>query len=192
MVARALVDRPSVRAVRERMAATRAGVTAERTMLVRQLGATIGTKQAGGTSSLVAGLSLPLPLFDQNRGEVRRAIAEHDAAAFDLLAAERTVRAEIVGAHEAARLLTARAASLAAAPQGFLARADEARRISLGAYREGATPLFQVLDAARAWGEARVTYYSTLFAQHEAILELLVALGRDPLPATAPSASAPR
>jgi outer membrane protein TolC len=61
----------------------------------------------------------------------------------------------------------------------YLARADEVRRIALGAYREGAIPLIQVIDAARAWGEARIAYYQILYAQHESVLALLVAEGVD-------------
>jgi len=89
------------------------------------------------------------------------------------------VRAEVSGAYYAARLLTDRANALALKSTGYLARADEARRIALGAYREGAVPLIQVLDAARAWGDARVAYYRTLYAQHESVLELVVARGDD-------------
>jgi len=79
-----LATRGEVRAARERLAAASAGVTTERRMLIRQLGATIGTKQMAGTTSMIAGLSLPIPLFDANRGEVQRASAERDAAAFEL------------------------------------------------------------------------------------------------------------
>ena len=61
----------------------------------------------------------------------------------------------------------------------YLAKADELRRITLGAYREGGAPLLQVLDAARVWGDARITFYTTLFAQHEAVLALVVAQGND-------------
>ena len=102
---------------------------------------------------MVAGLSIPFPIFDPNRGEIWRATAERDAAAFDLAAQERTARAELTGAYDAARLLTDRTATLVAGPDGrpsFLARADEARRIALGAYREGAASLLLVIDAARA------------------------------------------
>ena len=52
----------------------------ERTMIVRQLGATIGTKHSAGNTYLTAGLSIPLPLFDQNSGEIARAAGERDAA----------------------------------------------------------------------------------------------------------------
>jgi len=172
--------RAEVRAARERLAVSNAAVASERSMLVRQLGATIGTMQTGHTTSMIAGVSLPLPLFDQNRGEVQRAGAERDAAAFELAAQERTAAADLQGALEAARILTDGASRLASSDStSFLARADESRRIALGAYREGAVPLFQVIDAARSWSEARMTYYRTIVAQHQSILWLLVTQGRD-------------
>lgn len=174
-------SRPDIRAARERVAVAGAGVTTERTSLVRQLGLTVGTKRSAGTTSLMAGVSMPFPLFDQNRGAIARAAAEREAAGFELAARERIGRAEIVGSSEAARLLTERAGVLAGASrgQGYLARADEARRIALGAYREGAVPLIQVIDAARAWGEAQLVYHQILYAQHESVVELLVAEGVD-------------
>jgi cobalt-zinc-cadmium efflux system outer membrane protein len=149
-------------------------------MLFREAGVTLGTKQMMGTNSMVAGVSLPFPLFDQNRGEVARATAERDVARFDLAAQERVATADVTGALAAARLLTARAETLnRPGSEGLLARAEEMRRIALGAYREGAIPLVQVLDAARAWGETRLTYYRTLYAQHQAVLALIVATGGD-------------
>ena len=151
-------------------------------MVVRELGATFGAKRTAGTTSMVAGMSLPLPIFNSNRGEVARANGERDAAALELAARERTASAEVVGAYEAARLLTERATLLAQGTDGrppLLARADEGRRIALGAYREGAVSLLHVIDAARAWSEARVTFYQALYAQHESVAALLAARGDD-------------
>jgi outer membrane protein, heavy metal efflux system len=172
--------RPDVRAARERRAAAAAGISTERRMLFREAGATLGAKQMMGTSSMIAGLSIPFPLFDQNRGEVARATAERDIARFELATQERLATADVAGSLAAARLLTVRAETLARpGPDGLLARAEEMRRIALGAYREGAIPLVQVLEAARAWGETRLTYYRTLYAQHQAVLALIVATGGD-------------
>jgi len=175
----ALMGRAELRAARERVAAADAGVSSQYTMIFRQLGATFGTKQVAGVTSVIAGLSLPIPLFDPNRGEIARASAERDAATYELAAQERSVSAEVSGAYEAARLLTERATAMASDTSGFLARADDARRIALGAYREGAVPLFQVIDAARAWGEARLSYYRILYAQHQGIAALVFAEGGD-------------
>lgn len=180
-------QRPDVLAARERVAASRAAITSERTMLFRGVGATFGVKRSAGTSTMIAGVSLPVPLFDQNRGQVARAQAEREVAAYELADRERTASAEVSGAREAARLLTDRALQLTGtattnvtgAPTSFLTRADEARRIALGAYREGAVPLIQVLDAARAWGDARRAFYQTLYEQHQSVLDLLTAEGID-------------
>jgi cobalt-zinc-cadmium efflux system outer membrane protein len=176
----ALAARPDVRAARERLAAASASIVAEQRMVIRQIGATIGTKQMAGSTSMIAGLSLPIPLFDANRGEVQRASAERDVAAFELANQERVASANVIGAYESARLLTERATILTrGGPDSFLARAEEARRIALGAYREGAVPLFQVIDAARTWGDARLTYYRTLYAQHQSVLAFLATQGAD-------------
>jgi Outer membrane protein len=177
---RALSSRGEVRAARERLASATAGVAAEQRMFIRQLGATLGMKQMAGSTSMIAGFSLPIPVFDANRGEVQRASAERDAAAFEVANQERVTSSELLGAYEAARVLTTRANLLThGGTDSFLARADEARRIALGAYREGAVPLFQVIDAARTWGDARVTYYRLLYAQHQSVLALLAAQGTD-------------
>ena len=191
MIDKAMRQRPDLSAARERVAAARADVTAEHAKTLRQLGAMIGSKQMGGTNSLVAGVSVSLPLFDLNRGEAARASAEHDAAAFELIAQERMVRADVNGAYEAARLLTARAAALTPGDStDFLTRADEARRIALGAYREGGASLLQVLDAARAWSDARIAYFRVLYAQQESVLALMAARGID-LSLAIPALSAP-
>ena len=177
-----LSHRPDVVAARERLSAAGASVATERTMIVRELGATFGAKRTAGTTSMLAGVSMPLPIFDSNRGEVVRATAERDAAALELAARERAASAEVIGAYEAARLLTERVTLLAKGADGrppLLARAEEGRRIALGAYREGAVPLLNVIDAARAWNEARVTFYRALYAQHESVAMLLIARGDD-------------
>lgn len=182
--------RPSLRAARERAVAARAGIAVEQRMRLREVGALFGVKQTGGTTSMVTGITLPLPLFDLNRGPSARARAERDAADFEVRAQTRVARGEWIGAREAAEILSTRAGLLAARDSTgavvYLARADAGRMIALGAYREGAVSLLQVLDAARAWAEARVTYYRTLYAQHEAVLALLVAQG-DELSAVLPT-----
>jgi cobalt-zinc-cadmium efflux system outer membrane protein len=171
-----MATRPDVRAARGRLEAATAGIPVERALVLREINATLGIKRSAGNSSLLAGVSLPFPLLSQNRGEIARASAERDIAAFELDATQVGARAELRAAQEATRILTQQANALAS---GFLVRAEEARRITMGAYREGALPLLNVIDAARAWGEARRTYYQMLFAQHESVLELFVAQGGD-------------
>jgi cobalt-zinc-cadmium efflux system outer membrane protein len=198
-----LIERtPLVQAGRERVNSATAGVGVEQRMVIRDVSAMLGTKQTAGTTSLIAGMSVPLPLFTQNRGEVARATAEQRVAEFELAATERSGSAELKGSFDAATVLLKRATALSAPQPGgsesipaILARADESRRIALGAYREGAVPLLSVLDAARSWAEVRITFYRALFAQHESALALAAALGIPPdqvLSSTVPVLQVPR
>jgi cobalt-zinc-cadmium efflux system outer membrane protein len=187
---------PRIEALRQRLRAMDAAVTTERSMLVPQLGFMVGAKESVGRTSLVGGLSLPLPLFNRNGGRITRAKGERDAAAFELAREERAARAVLAAAAEASGHLSAEAMTLSArTTEGnsvYLARAEQVRRVALGAYREGAVPLITVVDAARAWGDARVTYYRLLFAQHEAVLAHFAARGIDPIAALSPSAGGTR
>jgi cobalt-zinc-cadmium efflux system outer membrane protein len=172
----AVSSRPDVIAARARVAAASAGRSVERSAIVRELSLMLGEKSMSGTRSFMAGVMLPLPLFDQNRGERQRANGEFRAAEFEAEWVERQAVAQIQAAHEIAEALTAHAGSLRG---GFLSRAEESRAIAAGAYREGAAPLAQVIDAARTFADARQAYYRVLFAQQQSVLELRVALGAD-------------
>ena len=178
-------SRPEVKAARERLVASEAATASERRMLLRELAAMVGTKNMAGSSSLVAGFTLPFPLLDQNRGSIIAVRAERDAAQFEFEQKKRNADAELFGAKRAARILSQRVAAFGSGRVSYLARAEDARRIALGAYREGGTSLLQVIDAARAWREARSSYFETLFAQHRSVIRLLVAEGVDVLNAWA-------
>ena len=178
-----LTVNPELRAARERAAGAASGLATERLSIIRQVDATIGTKYMGGARALVVGASLPFPLFDQNRGEMARASGERDAAQQDLIAAERRIRADVVAAQSAAAALSTSAQELSTPVAGgapdFLQKANEGRRIALGAYREGAVPLVHLLDAARAWGEAHIAFAQLIAAQRDSVFALLAARGID-------------
>lgn len=183
LVEHARATRPDLVASRARAEAARAEVSAQRALTVRQIGATFGTKRTLGVTSFIAGVSLPIPLFDQNRGEVQRATGERTAAEYEFAWAERQAVSEVEAALEAARLLTEQVGMLRGS---FLARAEESRRIALAAYQEGAVSLLQVIDASRTLADARVTYYRTVFAQRQSLLELNAAVGMSPLDGPSP------
>jgi cobalt-zinc-cadmium efflux system outer membrane protein len=170
-----------VLAGRERLAAGDAGVSLEQRMLLRDVNAVFGVKAMSGMNSMVAGFTLPIPLLDQNRGGRARAKAEREAAAFDVAAVQRGARADILGAEEAARVLTLRAMCWLRAMQPAPSRVSAACQCGAvhcpGCISGGAVSLLQVLDASRAWSDARVTYFRTLFAQHEAVIALILARG---------------
>jgi cobalt-zinc-cadmium efflux system outer membrane protein len=178
LTSQAKTRRPEIAAADARVKAAGASVSLERRAVFRELGVMGGAKRMLGDVSVVAGVSMPLPLFDRNRGEIQRAEAERRMAAFDRENTERHVVAEVRAAYAAATTLGAHASRI---DRVMLQRAEESRRIALGAYREGATSLTQVLDAARALVEARESYYRALFARNQSLIELNAAIGAENL-----------
>jgi len=178
VVQRSQAAQPELLAARARVAASRAEVSVQRRLSVRQMGLVFGNKRIGPDNTMIAGLSLSVPLFNRNKGEIARAEAERTAAEQELEWAERRVAAQVEAIHHAATLTAARLDSLA---PDLLERAEESRRIALAAYREGAGSLLQVLDASRALAEVRQTYGRALLAREQSRLELQAASGGDPL-----------
>lgn len=180
LLALARTRRPEILAADARLSAARSGVSLERTRFLRDIGIMAGVKTMGTERVAVTGLSLPIPLFDQNRGETRRADSERRMAEFQREQVRRQVDADVNASHVAATTLTGNADLSNGA---LVRRAEEARRIAEAAYREGATPLFQVLDAARALAEARQVSYAAIAARQQSVLQLNAAIGVTDLPA---------
>jgi outer membrane protein TolC len=124
-----------------------------------------------------------VPVFDRNGGEIRRATGDEIAADADTRWLERTVVSDLEGAYDATARLTAQVAALQPA---FVQRAEESRQIALGALREGAATLLQVLDASRAVIDARLTYTRAQVAASQSLFELRVMAGYDAKTAASP------
>lgn len=182
LLARAREVRPELVAAQARVASATAAAAYERTMSGRQLGATFGGKQFEGRTSMIASLNLAVPVFNRNRGGIARATSERAATDEDLRWAERTVAAEVQGAHQAAVQLTQQVERLR---ESFLTRAENVHRYTLGAFQEGGASLLQVLDATRVLADARLTYLKTLLAERESLFTLALATGADPTDALA-------
>jgi cobalt-zinc-cadmium efflux system outer membrane protein len=177
VLVRARDRRPELVVSRARVTSVAALTDVERALSVRQFGATLGNKHVEGENSMVLGVSLAVPLFNRNRGGVERATNERLAAEHELAWTERTIAADVRGAHESATRLTRQLADL---QQSYLARAEDVHRLTLGAYQEGGATLLQVLDATRVLADARLTYARTLFAQRESMFDLALAAGAEP------------
>lgn len=177
VVQQARDTRPELLEARARLASATAETNYERSLKFRQLGATVGVKRVAGVNSMMGGVSLTVPLFDANRGGIQRATAERIAAGHELASVERAVDADVEAAYEAAQQLSQQVAVL---QRSFLDRAEESRRITLAAYQEGATTLLQVLDTSRTLFDARLTFYTSLFAQRQSTFDLAVAGGSEP------------
>ena len=136
----------------EREAAARR-LSVERRRAIPDVTLSVGLRrfQEDDATALVAGVSVPLPLFDQNRGNIAAARAEQTAA-------EARLNAARLDAEAAVRTSTARISAaetrLAAAREGE-STAEEAYRLARIGYEAGKLPLAELVAARRALTEAR-------------------------------------
>ena len=157
-------------------AAASARVLAARRHALPDVTVSIGVRRlsANSANALVAGISVPLPLFDRNSGNVDAAQADLRAAQAREAAAELDAQAAITGAQALNDAADARA--LAADRSRRLA--EEAYRLARIAYEAGKAPLMELLAARHGLGTARDTLLDARTAQFEARASLARLQGR--------------
>jgi cobalt-zinc-cadmium efflux system outer membrane protein len=139
---------------------------------------TVGRRHLAGadTNVWVAGISVPLPITDRNRGEIAAARAEVQAAEARLAAARLQAEAESRAAAAAANAAESR---LRASDQGERS-AREAYRLARIGYESGRTPLFELQSTRRALVEAQLRSLDARMARVAAQAALARLAGRIP------------
>lgn len=155
-----------------------AGVQASRAGTVPDLTLRVGTKREAITQdqSLLAGVSLPLPLFNRNQGERRAAHAELNAAEANLTAEKLQVEVEIANQRQQLEAAYAEAKALQG---GVLGTAERAFAATQEGYRAGKFGLLELLDTQRALIEAHNAYLDSLLSYFQSQASLDRLLGRD-------------
>lgn len=136
----------------ERDAAAKA-VTVQQRLAIPNITAIVGVRQLRIASgpAIVAGVGVPLPLFDRNRGNIAAARADLQGA--DARAAVARLEAE-ANSRAALALVTA-SDRKAEAAQRTMATAEEGYRLARIAYQAGKSPLIELLAARHNLGVAR-------------------------------------
>ena len=127
----------------------------------------VGVRQISetGDRALVASLSLPLPIFDRNQGNVAAARSDITASVARRDDAILTAQAEI--ANGEAQLASAEA-RLAALEGSAIEQAREAVRLAELSYRAGKSSLVEYLDAQQAYAETQAALIAARRARAEA------------------------
>jgi outer membrane protein, heavy metal efflux system len=160
LVTQALANRPEVRAAELE---ARAGLAEARLARAERIPTPVlsgGYKNerlsSGETlNGFVAGLSLPLPLWDRRGGAIGAAQAEAARRSAEVDALRRQTAREVRTAFEAHQAL---AEQLAALEAELGDQATKARRAAEAAYGEGEITLLEWLDSVRAYQESETTY----------------------------------
>ncbi|WP_010037387.1 TolC family protein [Gemmata obscuriglobus] len=145
------------------------------------------------------GVSLPVPMWNRNQGNIRAARAELGMAIQNVGQTENELAARVATAYQAYAAARERAEAYR---KELIPRAEETYQLSLTAFKGGQFEYLRVIQAQRAIAEARVEYNRSLGEAWKAAAELSGLLMEEswpapisapvPAPAVAPaSASAP-
>ena len=182
LLARATDRRPDLRAARSQRERAEASLALAHRQRFPDVTLSVNYTQQGTTNQAITpptftfGLSLPLPIFYQQQGEIAR--AEADVANQSLQASK--LEAQV--ASDVATGLSDYAGSGALVRRmegGLLARAERARDLVQVQYRKGAASLLDYLDAQRTFVATRVEYRQDLSAYWNAVFKLEAAVGEE-------------
>jgi outer membrane protein, heavy metal efflux system len=125
--------------------------------------------------TVTVGLSIGLPIFYQQQGEIRRAESDARSQALSRAKAQAQVVSDVETAFAGYRTALERAQRMEG-PAGMLARARRARDLVEIQYQKGAASLLELLDAQRTLRtiafEARsnlADYWTSVFRLEEAV-----------------------
>jgi len=120
-------------------------------------------------NAFLAGVSIPLPLFNKNQGNIKEAEYQLAKAGDEQRAAELRVRTSL---GQAWQRLAAAAAEVAALKEKVLPGAQQAFDTVSLYYTEGRLGYLDVLDAQRTLFASRSQYYRALSDYHQAVIAI--------------------
>jgi outer membrane protein, heavy metal efflux system len=177
--ARALQERPDVRAAQQGITAAQSQIGLARANGKQDLNLSVNFSHVSSMSSSSWFFNIPLPIFDRNQGEIKRTMFAADQAKFTSTSAEEGALADVRNAYESAasndeivKLYTS----------GYLKQAEDSRSISNYAYKGGAATLLDLLDAERSYRATQLAYRQALAAYMLSVEQLRQAVGTRSLP----------
>ena len=172
----ALANRPDVKVAAAEVSLAESTIKLEQSRAKGEVTPYVGYKRVGVDNTVLAGVTVPLPLGNRNETGIARAEARQKVAEINLSLARNRALAEVEAAYRAYE--TARE-QVRAYEAGLLRQADESREIQLGAYQEGAAELITLIDAQKTRTEIRANYYRAIFDYYTSIFQLELATGTD-------------
>jgi cobalt-zinc-cadmium efflux system outer membrane protein len=189
--ARALRDRPDVLAMRRDQARSTADIRLQEAQgkIDYTVSGEYHRQQAPAATGNQLGLyvSVPVPIFNRNQGEVERARQEEQQIEARIHALEADVSAEVRNAYEA--YAASRDVTSTIETQ-MLAQARDVRATTEYSYRRGEASFVELLDAVRAFNETMQSYNEARAEYARSLYTLDSATGAS-VATTAPGAAPP-
>ncbi|MDT0136959.1 TolC family protein [Acidovorax sp. PRC11] len=154
----------------------RALTAVEQSKTVPDVTVSLGVKRSNETQRNMAllGVSVPLPVFDRNQGNLLEALRLEDKARDELQAATLRVHSEIAQAREKAISV---AAEIQALELEVLPGAKSAYDAAIVGFENGKFNFLEVLDAQRTYLAAKSQYLKAVAEAHRAAADMARLLG---------------
>jgi len=156
---------------RSQLAASQAQAAVERSARIPDLTLSLGSQRVDGVDGrqAVFGVSVPLPLFNRNQGNLTAALRRSDKAREELAAAQLAGAAELRAAH--IRYGAARSEALLLR-QDVIPSARKAHALTLKGFEAGKFAFLDVLDAQRTWFQAQSRHAAAVLAAWRAYADI--------------------
>ena len=179
MQAAALSSRPDLMAAQNGVAAANSAFNLQKAIGKRDVTAQINYTHIGYLSEISLLGSMPLPIFDRNQGEIKRAGFAITQAQEQKLYANGQVLTDVRDAYEGWK---ANDEVVGLYRSGYLDAAQQSRDITDYAYKRGAASLLDFLDAERSFRATQLGYRQALASYLQALEQLREAVGTRSLP----------
>jgi cobalt-zinc-cadmium efflux system outer membrane protein len=170
-------EAPSVKLAKLEIIARDAVTQIERSKAVPNItlsAGVINNQELGGLNQALLGLSIPIPVFDRNKGNVQEAVSRKFKAEDELIALKNKIHNNLLTQYE--RLGAARQASLSL-QNDILPNAQSAFDAANRGFSLGKFNFLDVLDAQRTLYQAKSQYINALLEAHQSIAEIERTLG---------------
>lgn len=167
---------PSVKLAKLEIDAREAMTRIERSRAIPNITISAGVvnNQEIGLNQALFGLSIPIPVFDRNQGNVQEAASRTFKAEDELIAVKNRIQTNLATQYE--RLNAARQATLSL-QSDILPNAQSAFDAANRGFSLGKFNFLDVLDAQRTLYQAKSQYINALLEAHQSIAEIERTLG---------------
>lgn len=131
-------------------------------------------QELGGRNQLVVGISVPLPIFDTNRGNIVAALRRQDKAEDEARATELRLRSDVLAARQRYLVATNEVTALL---REILPGAQSAFDAATKGFELGKFSFLDALDAQRTLLQARSQYLRSLAEAHRSVTDIDRLLG---------------
>jgi cobalt-zinc-cadmium efflux system outer membrane protein len=145
-------------------------IKSEKAIAIPNFSLGAGLKQSdipGNTFQI--GLSVPLPIFNRNQGNIKSAVYELEKAELELKATESELKSKIINIQSELELLFSETITL---KDDIIPESLNAYTIITDGYLNGRFTYLDVVDAQKMWFQSREQYLNVLTEYHQKFFEL--------------------